>query len=144
MGCSSSKQAVCDDSAVMRRRGPRASMVAGFKTEVVKGPAAAEAPRLVTSNGSVPLQLPAAGLALRYAFFSQRGYYPDAPDKANQDVACATERLGGSAGGWVGQRSLHSILALVGWGQSRPCNNPRAVAMANMHTMNRTRALWFA
>jgi hypothetical protein len=127
-------------------------MMAGFKTEVVKGPAAAEAPRLVTSNGSVPLELPAAGFALRYAFFSQRGYYPDAPDKANQDVACATERLGGSAGGWgatplgwlAEQRSLHFILALVCWWHSGLCNSAPAIATANMRTMNRAPALSLA
>ena len=120
MGCSASKQAVTDDSAVMRRRGPRASMVAGFKTETVKGPAA-EAPRLVTSNSSLPLDLPAAGYSLRYAFFSQRGYYPDAPDKANQDVVCVAERLGGSAGGRRLARcaggaavTLHSLPGVLG------------------------------
>lgn len=107
MGCASStlSQTVADD-AMMRRRGPRASMVAaGYKTELISDPASKEAQRLVASNGTVALRQPSAGLTLRYAFISQRGYYPDSPDKTNQD-ACTAERLGGSAGGqaaeWAG------------------------------------------
>lgn len=34
------------------------------------------------------------GLRLRYAFFSQKGYYPDDPHKANQDAYSVTERFG--------------------------------------------------
>ena len=103
MGCSSSKaQSVADESAAQamrQRRGGRASIVSSnYKVETVKDAGAAEAQRLVASAGSLPLQLPAAGLSLRYAFLSQRGYYPDAPDKANQDAVGATEALGGSAG----------------------------------------------
>mmetsp|Transcript_57762 Transcript_57762/g.159355 ORF Transcript_57762/g.159355 Transcript_57762/m.159355 type:complete len:721 (-) Transcript_57762:1191-3353(-) len=32
---------------------------------------------------------------LRYAFLSQRGYYPDSPDKANQDDFCIKTKFGG-------------------------------------------------
>ncbi|VEU35633.1 unnamed protein product [Pseudo-nitzschia multistriata] len=34
------------------------------------------------------------GLRLKYAYFSQRGYYPDSPNKANQDAYSVTERVG--------------------------------------------------
>lgn len=102
MGCAGSKggSPVADDSAaVMRaRRGARASIVSTqYKVETVKDAGAVEAQRLVASTGSLPLHLPAAGLHLRYAFLSQRGYYPDSPDKANQDAVRAAEGLGGNA-----------------------------------------------
>jgi hypothetical protein len=102
MGCAGSKggSPVADESAaVMRaRRGARASIVSSqYKVETVKDAGAVEAQRLVASNGSLPLDLPAAGLHLRYAFLSQRGYYPDSPDKANQDAVRAAEGLGGNA-----------------------------------------------
>ncbi len=35
------------------------------------------------------------GLRLRYAFFSQKGYYPDDPNKANQDAYSILENFGG-------------------------------------------------
>eukprot|EP00537_Pseudo-nitzschia_pungens_P005841 CAMPEP_0172371138 /NCGR_PEP_ID=MMETSP1060-20121228/41277_1 /TAXON_ID=37318 /ORGANISM="Pseudo-nitzschia pungens, Strain cf. cingulata" /LENGTH=747 /DNA_ID=CAMNT_0013096661 /DNA_START=139 /DNA_END=2382 /DNA_ORIENTATION=- len=34
------------------------------------------------------------GLRLKYAYFSQRGYYPDNPNKANQDSYSVVERFG--------------------------------------------------
>ena len=51
--------------------------------------------RLVTSGGTQVVELPGSGYAIRYAFVSQRGYYPDAPDKANQDAFCAHACFGG-------------------------------------------------
>jgi hypothetical protein len=39
--------------------------------------------------------LPKAGLTLRYAFVSQRGYYPGSPDKPNQDSLCVHTAFGG-------------------------------------------------
>mgnify|MGYP001810623503 CR=1 FL=1 len=69
---------------------------AGYKVETAaSGP---EAQRQLATAGSVAVPLPTAGLTLRYAFVSQRGYYPDAPDKSNQDAVCVAERLGGGAG----------------------------------------------
>lgn len=99
MGCGVSKQlqSVADDSAAMRRRGPRASMVAG-KVEHIADPSAKEAQRVVTSNGTVTLPASSAGYTLRYAYVSQRGYYPDSPDKTNQDAVCTAENLGDSSG----------------------------------------------
>jgi hypothetical protein len=40
--------------------------------------------RLATSEGTQTLYFPQSRLTIRYAFVSQRGYYPDSPDKANQ------------------------------------------------------------
>jgi len=37
------------------------------------------------------------GLRLRYAFLSQKGYYPDDPDKPNQDAYSITEHFGGQS-----------------------------------------------
>jgi hypothetical protein len=39
-------------------------------------------------------ELICGGLRLRYAYFSQKGYYPDDPHKANQDAYSVVERFG--------------------------------------------------
>ncbi|KAG6723609.1 hypothetical protein I3843_03G210700 [Carya illinoinensis] len=39
-------------------------------------------------DGSRTVKVPAGNYELRYSFLSQRGYYPDALDKANQDSFC--------------------------------------------------------
>lgn len=111
MGCSSSKP-VADDSAMMRRRARGSMAMAGLKTELAKDSAqAAEATRVDATNGSVVLrQPPGVGLGMRYAYISQRGYYPDAPDKTNQDAVAATERLGG-------QPDLHLFSVYDGHGE---------------------------
>ena len=51
--------------------------------------------RITTSGGARALALPSAGFAARYAFCSLRGFYPETPDKRNQDAVCAHERFGG-------------------------------------------------
>jgi hypothetical protein len=40
--------------------------------------------RLVTSEGTQTVYLPESKYTIRYAYVSQRGYYPDSPDKLNQ------------------------------------------------------------
>eukprot|EP00899_Mesostigma_viride_P026827 jgi/Mesvir1/7329/Mv19140-RA.2 len=44
--------------------------------------------RVITSGGVQEAAVPAMGLKLRYAYVSQRGFYPDSLDKANQDKFC--------------------------------------------------------
>lgn len=51
--------------------------------------------RITTSGGARALALPSAGFASRHAFCSLRGFYPETPDKRNQDAVCAHERFGG-------------------------------------------------
>lgn len=41
------------------------------------------------------LHLPSAGLTVRYAYASQRGYYPNDPTKSNQDALCVLPVFGG-------------------------------------------------
>lgn len=41
-----------------------------------------------------PKEILCGGLRLRYAFLSQKGYYPDDPHKPNQDAYSITERFG--------------------------------------------------
>eukprot|EP00887_Chlorella_sp_A99_P007620 scaffold20.g7620.t1 len=96
MGCTQSRpeselfSPMARESA--QRRGPHASMAGAFRQdESSKDPV-----RLLTSGGTRAAPLPAGG-TLRYAFVSQRGFYPDQPDKANQDAVVAAERLGGAA-----------------------------------------------
>ncbi|XP_064965679.1 probable protein phosphatase 2C 35 [Musa acuminata AAA Group] len=44
---------------------------------------------LSSAGGSLgSATVPSAGLCLRYASLTQRGYYPDSPDRANQDSFC--------------------------------------------------------
>ena len=40
--------------------------------------------RLTSSDGTQTAYFPKSGYNIRYAFVSQRGYYPDSPNKANQ------------------------------------------------------------
>lgn len=53
--------------------------------------------RLVSSEGTQTVFMPQSGYTIRYAFVSQRGYYPDAPHKANQDSFCVHTYFGGDA-----------------------------------------------
>ena len=39
-------------------------------------------------DGSRAVKIPSGNFELRYSYLSQRGYYPDALDKANQDSFC--------------------------------------------------------
>lgn len=110
MGCTSSKQRVAevqepDAKALRAKRGARASIVsAGYKVETAKdGAAVTEAQKPVASSGAVTVAPPPGAAAsgvptVRYAYLSQRGYYPDAPNKTNQDAVHAEERLGGAPG----------------------------------------------
>lgn len=47
--------------------------------------------------GQTSVKVPGSGFSLRYAALSQRGYYPDAPDKANQDAFTIRAPYAGSA-----------------------------------------------
>ena len=38
------------------------------------------------------------GLRVRYAYVTQRGYYPEALDKANQDAVCVKKEFAGTPG----------------------------------------------
>lgn len=44
--------------------------------------------QFLPSDGSRTVKVPSGNYELRYSFLSQRGYYPDALDKANQDSFC--------------------------------------------------------
>ena len=141
MGCAASKPSVSDESVAMRRRGPRASMVAGGKAEAFKDPHASEAQRVLASSGSVTLPVSAAaaspaspgGFSLRYAYISQRGYYPDAPNKANQDAVCAVECLGGSRGARRGGINMTDRLPDCRWTGSWHCSPPLALLPSVAH-----------
>ncbi len=51
--------------------------------------------RLISSEGTQTVYFPSAGITIRYAFVSQRGFYPGSPDKANQDSLCVHTHFGG-------------------------------------------------
>lgn len=44
--------------------------------------------QFLPDDGSRTIKVPSANYELRYSFLTQRGYYPDALDKANQDSFC--------------------------------------------------------
>ena len=52
------------------------------------------AERIEKGKGNMPVGT--TGLKLRYAFQSQRGYYPDSPDKNNQDAFKVIEKSAGT------------------------------------------------
>jgi hypothetical protein len=58
--------------------------------------------RLATSEGTQTVHFPKTGITLRYAFVSQRGYYPGAPTKANQDSLCVHTHFGDSEQAFFG------------------------------------------
>lgn len=51
--------------------------------------------RLQSSEGTQSLFFPQSGYSIRFAYVTQRGYYPDAPEKANQDALCIHPQFGG-------------------------------------------------
>lgn len=51
--------------------------------------------RLQSSEGTQSLYFPQSGYTIRFAYVTQRGYYPDSPDKANQDALCMHPQFGG-------------------------------------------------
>ncbi|GBF88184.1 phosphatase 2C and cyclic nucleotide-binding kinase domain-containing protein [Raphidocelis subcapitata] len=53
--------------------------------------------RLTTSDGTQTVYLPESRYSIKYAYVSQRGYYPDSPDKPNQDAFCVHTYFGGGA-----------------------------------------------
>ncbi|CAK9163223.1 unnamed protein product [Ilex paraguariensis] len=50
--------------------------------------------QFLPSDGSRTVNVPSGNYELRYSFLSQRGYYPDALDKANQDSFCVYTPFG--------------------------------------------------
>ncbi|GFP92081.1 protein phosphatase 2c and cyclic nucleotide-binding/kinase domain-containing protein [Phtheirospermum japonicum] len=52
--------------------------------------------QFLSPDGSRVVKVPSASYELRYSFLSQRGYYPDALDKANQDSFCIHTPFGTS------------------------------------------------
>jgi len=53
------------------------------------------AERIESSEGCRELEMAESGLMLRYAYVSQRGYYPEAINKENQDAFCVHEHFCG-------------------------------------------------
>jgi hypothetical protein len=51
--------------------------------------------RLASSEGTQVIDFPSAGFSVRYAFVSQRGLYPDSPDKPNQDALAVHPHFAG-------------------------------------------------
>ncbi|KAK9829289.1 hypothetical protein WJX72_004963 [[Myrmecia] bisecta] len=45
--------------------------------------------RLLCSDGTETVYLPSSGCTVKYAYVSQRGFYPETLTKANQDAVCA-------------------------------------------------------
>lgn len=102
MGCGSSKQSTADAHRATSRRylnyaGGQFEGDGGAVYLPSTGPLTAKEykERLTTSEGTQTVYLPGAGYTIRYAYVSQRGYYPDSPDKLNQDAFCVHTYFGG-------------------------------------------------
>ncbi|CAK9194927.1 unnamed protein product [Sphagnum troendelagicum] len=52
--------------------------------------------RCLPASGCRVVKVPAGGYELRYSSLTQRGYYPEAPDKVNQDSSCVHMGFGGN------------------------------------------------
>ena len=68
-----------------------------------KGHDADENPNVVESKRNIKLKIE-GGPALTYAYLSMRGYYPNDPNKPNQDNFCIKERFAGAQ-----NRALFSV-----------------------------------
>jgi serine/threonine protein phosphatase PrpC len=89
MGCAPSKEEFLKDKKLGELE--LEELTAGLATFLpTGGPLTAKdyKERLVSSGGTQTYDLPHSGYTVRYAYVSQRGFYPDAPDKANQDAFC--------------------------------------------------------
>jgi hypothetical protein len=101
MGCSSSKESHDGDhhprGARARKEEPDPAGAAIANYLPTTGPLTAKdyKSRLASSEGTQTLYFPHSRITIRYAFVSQRGYYPDCPDKANQDSLCIHTHFGG-------------------------------------------------
>jgi hypothetical protein len=101
MGCGSSTPATAADRATSRRYLDYAG--ADFSGDGAPlylpstGPLTAKEykERLTTSDGTRTVFLPESRYTIKYAYVSQRGYYPDSPDKMNQDAFCVHTYFGG-------------------------------------------------
>mmetsp|Transcript_12055 Transcript_12055/g.28578 ORF Transcript_12055/g.28578 Transcript_12055/m.28578 type:complete len:743 (-) Transcript_12055:339-2567(-) len=67
----------------------------GPSSHMMKGDGKEKALRQVDSIKETK-EIICGGLRIRYAYYSQKGYYPDQPGKANQDSYSIIEKFGGS------------------------------------------------
>ena len=81
MGCCES---VLEDEEEAPRSGQEASLNKSYQEKALRK----------IDQSAEPVEIFCGGLKLRYAFLSQRGYYPDDPHKANQDSYSITDRFG--------------------------------------------------
>ena len=102
MGCSSSKESRAGDvkkgSDFHDLENLALNGAAAFNALLpTSGPLTAKdyKARLASSEGTQTIFFPHSGVTIKYAFVSQRGYYPDSPDKANQDSLCVHTHFGG-------------------------------------------------
>jgi len=86
MGC-------CESVEVDKSR--RYSGAGGHSSNLTRGDGKEKAHREVDSIKETK-ELICGGLRLRYAYYSQKGYYPDQLEKANQDAHSVIERFGAS------------------------------------------------
>ena len=101
-GCSSSRDSQLDEAEQEKRKQEfgdldfaNAAQQSAFLP--TSGPLNAKdyKSRLTSSEGAQTLFFPSSGYTIRFAYVTQRGYYPDAPDKANQDSLCMHPQFGG-------------------------------------------------
>ena len=70
---------------------PKAKPAADFKNLPVT-----EEEGLSVSQQVKTIEVPGGGYSIRYSSLTKRGYYPEAPNKANQDSFCVGATFGGN------------------------------------------------
>ncbi|CAL0334638.1 unnamed protein product [Lupinus luteus] len=60
------------------------------------GPYRAQRKHILTQRALELVPVPSHNLTLEYSVLTQRGYYPDSPDKANQDSFCVRTQIQGN------------------------------------------------
>eukprot|EP00239_Pterosperma_sp_CCMP1384_P005868 CAMPEP_0197853594 /NCGR_PEP_ID=MMETSP1438-20131217/23022_1 /TAXON_ID=1461541 /ORGANISM="Pterosperma sp., Strain CCMP1384" /LENGTH=1036 /DNA_ID=CAMNT_0043468065 /DNA_START=138 /DNA_END=3245 /DNA_ORIENTATION=+ len=103
MGCVKSRSASREEDNKGNRSGSEANGSSGSmgpslrpsRPQIKGGPLTQSEynDRIVSSDGIKKVSVPSANIELEYAYVSQRGYYPDAMDKPNQDSFRVVERF---------------------------------------------------
>ncbi|GFH20427.1 predicted protein [Haematococcus lacustris] len=153
MGCGSSKEREGNEGTGSDFDPLNGAGVASSTFLPTSGPLTAKdyKSRLVTSEGTQTLTLPQSSITLRYAFVSQRGYYPDTPSKANQDSLCIHTHFGGDPeqvffGVFDGHGEYGTQCSQFAKDKARPCpsfhaaDSSRSSATATCHTIPSSRS----
>jgi len=105
MGCATSQEAPDSRDALVTAADTNTETEdmkkSGYLNKIAGGPLTAKEynSRVVSSEGVKTVVVPfgeGGSYTINYAYVSQRGYYPESLNKANQDAFCVHENFGGA------------------------------------------------